>query len=60
MHIKRKTIGKLWPIPRTGSKYLAVPTGIDKSLNQIKPMTRKGNLDLAICLARLIFNLELF
>jgi small subunit ribosomal protein S4e len=26
MHIKRKTIGKLWPIPRTGSKYLAVPS----------------------------------
>lgn len=25
MHIKRKTIGKFWPIPRTGSKYLAVP-----------------------------------
>lgn len=25
MHIKRKTIGKFWPIPRTGSKYVAVP-----------------------------------
>jgi small subunit ribosomal protein S4e len=26
MHIKRKTISKLWPITRTGTKYLAVPS----------------------------------
>jgi small subunit ribosomal protein S4e len=25
MHIKRKTIGKFWPIPRKGTKYVAVP-----------------------------------
>lgn len=25
MHIKRKTIPKFWPIPKTGTKYLAVP-----------------------------------
>lgn len=25
MHIKRKTIPLLWPIPRTGTKYLALP-----------------------------------
>lgn len=25
MHIKRKTISGLWPIPRTGTKYLATP-----------------------------------
>jgi len=26
MHLKRKTIPKLWPVQRTGSKYLAVPS----------------------------------
>ena len=26
MHIKRKTMGKFWPVPRTGTKYMAVPT----------------------------------
>ncbi len=25
MHFKRKTIGKFWPIPRKGTKYVAVP-----------------------------------
>ena len=29
MHIKRKTISKLWPIALTGTKYMAV-TGHDK------------------------------
>jgi len=26
MHIKRKTMPKFWPVPKTGSKYLAVPS----------------------------------
>jgi len=26
MHIKRKTISKLWPVQRTGTKYMAVPS----------------------------------
>jgi small subunit ribosomal protein S4e len=26
MHIKRKTMGKFWPVARTGTKYMAVPT----------------------------------
>ena len=26
MHIKRKTIGNFWPVPRTGTKYMAVPS----------------------------------
>ncbi len=26
MHFKRKTIGKFWPIPRKGTKYIAVPS----------------------------------
>jgi small subunit ribosomal protein S4e len=26
MHIKRKTISKFWPIKRTGTKYMAVPS----------------------------------
>ena len=26
MHIKRKTIGNFWPIPKTGDKWMAVPT----------------------------------
>ena len=26
MHIKRKNIGKFWPVPRKGTKYLAVPS----------------------------------
>jgi small subunit ribosomal protein S4e len=26
MHLKRKTIGKFWPVPKTGTKYLAVPS----------------------------------
>ncbi|MDP1729244.1 MAG: S4 domain-containing protein [archaeon] len=26
MHIKRKTIGKFWPVPRTGTKYMTVPS----------------------------------
>lgn len=26
MHIKRKTMGNFWPVPRTGTKYMAVPT----------------------------------
>jgi small subunit ribosomal protein S4e len=26
MHIKRKTIGRFWPIQRTGTKYVAVPS----------------------------------
>jgi small subunit ribosomal protein S4e len=26
MHIKRKTISNLWPVARTGTKYMAVPT----------------------------------
>lgn len=26
MHIKRKTIEKFWPVPRTGTKYMAVPS----------------------------------
>ena len=26
MHIKRKTIPDFWPIPRTGTKYMAVPS----------------------------------
>jgi small subunit ribosomal protein S4e len=26
MHIKRKTIPKIWPITKTGTKYLAVPS----------------------------------
>lgn len=25
MHLKRKTIGKFWPIPRKGTKYVALP-----------------------------------
>jgi small subunit ribosomal protein S4e len=25
MHLKRKTMGKIWPAPRTGTKYVAVP-----------------------------------
>lgn len=25
MHIKRLTVGKFWPVPRKGTKYLAVP-----------------------------------
>ncbi len=25
MHIKRKTIGNFWPVPKTGDKYMAVP-----------------------------------
>ena len=25
MYLKRKNIGKFWPVPRKGTKYLAVP-----------------------------------
>jgi len=26
MHIKRKTIGIIWPVPKTGTKYMATPS----------------------------------
>ena len=31
MHIKRKTMPKFWPVARTGSKYMAVPSHEQRS-----------------------------
>ena len=31
MHIKRKTIGNFWPVQRTGTKWMAVPSHDQRS-----------------------------